>query len=135
MSVDRISRVNELLKREIADCLFREMNEPEYDPATVLVTRVETSRDLHRARVYVSVTGTEAQQRHTLNLLQRHRRALQSRINRDVHLKYTPQLSFHLDGSIAHGDHILHVLSELEAEMEPGAADTDSWKDDDDATS
>lgn len=135
MSVDRISRVNELLKREIAECLFREMNEPEYDPATVLVTRVETSRDLHRARVYVSITGTEGAQRHTLNLLQRHRRALQARINRDVHLKYTPHLSFHLDGSIAHGDHILHVLSELEAEMGLDDAGADPGKDDDDATS
>ena len=41
MSVDRLTRVNELLKREIGDLLFRVMNENKFDLASVTVTRVE----------------------------------------------------------------------------------------------
>jgi ribosome-binding factor A len=40
--------------------------------------------------------------------------ALQSIINRDLTLKYTPRLRFVLDGSVAKGDHVLDILSHLD---------------------
>lgn len=118
MSVNRIRRVNELLKREIADCLFREIKEPDFNPAIVSVTRVGVSRDLHSARVYISIAAEAEVQQNVLSVLQRHRSRLQQRINRDIHIKYTPLLSFHLDSSIAEGDHVLDLIAELEDEME-----------------
>ncbi len=118
MSVDRITRVNELLKREIGDLLFRVMHANEFDLAAVTITRVETSKDLREARVYVSILGHEDQRPHMLALLSRRRGELQRRINKDVTLKYTPRLTFELDRSVEEGDHVLAVLAKLEAAEE-----------------
>lgn len=114
MSVDRITRINELLKREIGDSLFRVMHESDFDLASVTITRVDTSKDLRDARVYVSIRDHEAQRPRMLALLTRHRAELQSRINKDVTLKYTPRLTFELDTSLEEGDRVLAVLAQLE---------------------
>ena len=115
MSVDRITRVNELLKREIGDLLFRVMHANEFDLASVTITRVETSKDLREAHVYVSILGHEAERPRMLALLSRRRGEFQRRINKDVTLKYTPRLTFELDTSVEEGDHVLAVLLKLEA--------------------
>ena len=118
MSVDRITRVNELLKREIGDLLFRVMQANEFDLAAVTITRVSTSKDLRDARVYVSILGHEAERPHMLALLRRRRSEFQRRINKDVTLKYTPRLTFELDTSVEEGDHMLAILAKLEASEE-----------------
>jgi ribosome-binding factor A len=116
MSIDRITRINALLRREIAELLYRIMHEEEFDLGAVTVTHVETSRDLREARVLVSIRDHESQRARMLALLARHRGEIQSHINRDMGLKYTPRLSFALDNSVERGDHVLGVLSELERE-------------------
>jgi ribosome-binding factor A len=113
---NRLERVNELLKREIADTLFREMTGEDFNPAAVTVTRVITSSDLHHARVFVSIRGEEDRRRDLMRLLQKHRVAFQQRINRDVRIKYTPQLIFEEDPSIERGAHVLSVIEKLEQE-------------------
>ena len=115
MSVDRITRVNELLKREIGDLLFRVMQANVFDLSSVTVTRVETGRDLREARVYVSIRDHEVERPRMLALLTRRRGEFQRRINKDVTLKYTPRLTFVLDTSVEEGDHVLAVLAQLEA--------------------
>ena len=117
MSVDRITRVNELLKREIGDLLFRVMHENAFDLSSVTVTRVKTSKDLREARVYVSIRDHEAERPRMLALLSRHRVELQRRINKDITLKYTPHLTFQLDTSVEEGDHMLAVLAQLETSI------------------
>ena len=114
MSVDRITRVNELLKREIGDLLFRVMHADEFDLASVTITRVVTSKDLREARVYVSILGHEAERPHMLALLSQRRGEIQRRINKDITIKYTPRLTFEMDTSVEEGDHVLAVLAKLE---------------------
>lgn len=113
MSSDRLIRVNELLKRSIAEFLFREMTEPGFNPAGVTVTHVMTSSDLHSARVLVSVMGDVATREECLRLLRRHRANIQRHIARDVKLKYTPQIQFVEDTSLQEGDRILQLLDDL----------------------
>ncbi|MDD5676839.1 MAG: 30S ribosome-binding factor RbfA [Kiritimatiellae bacterium] len=114
MSVDRITRVNELLKREIGDLLFKVMHADEFDLASVTITRVATAKDLREARVYVSILGHEAERPHMLALLSRRHGEFQRRINKDITLKYTPRLTFELDTSVEEGDHVLAILAKLE---------------------
>jgi len=114
MSIDRITRVNELLKREIGDLLFRVMHANKFDLASVTITRVETSKDLREAHVHVSILGHEAERPRMLALLSQRRGEFQRRINKDVTLKYTPRLTFVLDTSVEEGDHVLAVLAQLE---------------------
>ena len=114
MSIDRITRVNELLKREIGDLLFRVMHANKFDLASVTITRVETSKDLREAHVHVSILGHETERPRMLALLSQRRGEFQRRINKDVTLKYTPRLTFVLDTSVEEGDHVLAVLAQLE---------------------
>jgi ribosome-binding factor A len=113
MKATRTTRINELLKREVASLLYREMAGEGLDLARVTVTRAVISRDLRHARVSVSVRGTEEEARRAFRLLERHRPAIQHGIARDIALKYTPVLTFERDESIEEGDRVLHLIETL----------------------
>jgi ribosome-binding factor A len=120
MSIDRLTRVNQLLKQEIAESLFRVVNDPGADIASVTVTRVMTGSNLRNAKVFVSIRGDDDKQEQLLNLIKSHRKEIQASIARHVVLKYTPQISFELDHSIEKGDHILSLIAKLEDENPEG---------------
>jgi len=128
---DRIKRVEALLQREIAEALYHVMNEGRFDHAAVTVTRIEAARNLRDARVWVSIRGDDARRQELLDLIRRHRGEIQSLINRDLVMKFTPRLNFILDLSIEKGAHIFDVLREVEAQFPVGA--TDAPEPDDDA--
>jgi ribosome-binding factor A len=121
MSVDRLLRVNELLKRELGDALFRVLNEPGVDLGGVTITHVVCSKDLSRARVLVSVREAAGRER-ALAALRRRRADLQSLINADLMLKRTPVLQFELDPSLEEGDRVLALLAGLEPVSDPDEA-------------
>lgn len=114
MAHNRLIRVNELIRRVLADALYRIIPSTEVDLASVTITHVFVSRNLQKARVLVSVRDTPAVQQRVLTQLQAHRADLQSAIHGQVVLKYTPRLKFELDASLAEGDRVLQLLSELE---------------------
>jgi ribosome-binding factor A len=112
MSVDRLERVNALLRREIGDALYKVFAGDTINLACVTITNVETSRNLRNATVSVSIFGNE---RGTiLRKLSQKAEALQSIINRDLSLKYTPRLHFVVDVSVEKGDHVLDLLNQLD---------------------
>jgi ribosome-binding factor A len=113
MGNDRIARVNEQLRREVAASLFRVIHQSDVDMAAFTVTKVETSRDLRHANVSVSIRGTESEQARMMQLLGQYRREIQELINKDLVLKYTPVISFRLDNSIAKGHNVLDILSQI----------------------
>lgn len=116
MRPQRLTRINQLLRQEVAEQLFRLVNEPGFDAAAVTVTRVITSADLRHARVMISVRGAPEEQEAALDLIRQHRVELQNLINRDIRMKYTPQLLIELDHSIEKGDQVLSLIAEMEAE-------------------
>jgi ribosome-binding factor A len=116
MLVDRLTRVNELLKREIGTALFNIFAEDEADLSTITITNVSATQNLRNAKVKVSIRDTDDKRASVLAALQRHRPELQQLINKNLNLKYTPRLTFVLDLSLEKGDHILQVLHELEGE-------------------
>ena len=115
MSTDRMLRVNELIRQEVAGFLFREINEPGFDLSAVTVTQVITSSNLRQAKVLVSIRAEPETQQSMLHCLRRHRVPIQEMIGKNVIMKYTPQLHFELDPSIAKGDHVLGLISEMES--------------------
>lgn len=128
MQSQRIIRVNEILKQELATVLYREMAGESFDFAAVTVTRVETSPDLRQARVFVSVRGDEVSASRVFRRLRRHRGRLQDLCHRAVKLKYTPVFRFERDLAIAQGDRVLALISE----MEPAGTDETQPPDDGD---
>ena len=126
MKADRITRVNELIRRELGIQLYRVVNRPDFDTASVTFTHALTSVDLRTCRVLVSIRGELAEQERMLSILKRHRVDFQAAIHQNIVLRYTPHLHFVLDQSIAQGDHILEILHRMEV---TGEVDPDTGED------
>jgi ribosome-binding factor A len=116
MKPDRITRVNELIKRELGNQLYHVINRPDFDPAAVTITHTVTSVDLRGSRVLVSIRGDEPEQERVLSILKRHRADFQAALSKNVVLRYTPQLRFVIDHSIEEGDQVLQLLQQMEAD-------------------
>ncbi len=116
MATKRITRVNELLKREIAAYLYRLINEGGFDMSAVTVTQVNTAPNLRNARVYISIRNHVLEREAMLDTIRGHRHAMQQHINETMRLKYTPHLTFELDTSIEKGDRVLNLMAKLEEE-------------------
>ena len=111
--VDRLTRVNELLKRELA-LLIESMHGR---PASMLasVTQVNASVDLRQATVYVSVFGgTPAQRRAFFAELEAERVDFQHKLAVSLGFKHTPVLTFRDDRRQEQGDRVLAILAESE---------------------
>lgn len=130
MSVDRIERVNALIRRELAEAMFRLITDERFDRGSVTVTQVNTARNLRTARVLISVRGDEQHQQQMIGIIRRFRTELQQAVNRDLSIKYTPVLHFELDTSIQKGDHVLDLLTKLDHES-GNAPDGDAAGNDD----
>lgn len=126
MGTPRLVRVNELLKREIAEDIHRNFSLSDFDTAAVTVTRVECAPDLRDANVYVSIFGHENERDRMINYLNRHRQEVIRLMIKRVKLKYTPRLHFVLDESIEGGDRILSMLAEMERENPAAFKDTEN---------
>lgn len=116
MSSQRIDRVNELLQREIAQCLYRIQFEPPLDLARVTVARVICAPDLRHARVLISVLSDPNGQpdpQDVIRTLQRKRKEIQTLMSSHVILKYTPHLQFIVDDSLIEADRVLDILDHL----------------------
>lgn len=125
MKIDRLTRVNELLRREIGETIYRVVDGSTFDLAAVTVTHVITSSDLRSARVLVSIRDHEHDRQHMLARLQHLHGEIQREVAKKVILKYTPKLHFILDASIESGDHILTLLSKLEASEHPSQPESE----------
>ena len=117
MSIDRLTRVNELIKREIGEALFHISADEELDLSAITITNVSTSSDLRNARVMVSIRDHQAERPDILNRLSRMRGKIQKIINKNMTLKYTPCLIFELDNSVEKGDQVLGIIKEIETQM------------------
>ena len=113
MAVDRLERINSLLKRVIAESMFTVMQGDAVAPGLFTVTGVSCGKDLRDATVRVSVFGDDALKETALQHLKHNARKFQAIINREVRLKFTPRLNFVLDLSLEKGDEVLAILNGL----------------------
>jgi ribosome-binding factor A len=114
---ERMRRINEAL-REVLSEGIGELKDPRI--GFVTVTGVRASTDLRQATVFVSVLGSEKKRDATLAGLDSSRAPLQARVNRELHLKRTPQLRFEYDQTIEEGVRLSKLIDELSPD-EPDA--------------
>ncbi len=116
MAVNRLDRVNEVLKRELSDLVLREIT---FQAKLVTIMEVDITPDLKHAHVWVGVIGTPEEQFAAIAQLHDHRKKLQHEISRRVVIKFTPQFHFKLDTTGVRGDHILDLINQLGLPEEP----------------
>lgn len=113
MAVDRLERINSLLKRVIAESMFSVMQGDSIAPGLITVTNVHCGKDLRDATVYISIFGDDAQKETAMQHLKHNAKRFQAIINREVRMKFTPRLTFKLDLSLEKGDEVLAILDKL----------------------
>ncbi len=112
MANRRIDRVNELLRAEISELISREIKDPRLT-GLISVTEVETSADLRHAKVFVSVFGREEERQSSLEALRSATGFVRREVAQRVTFRYMPELEFHLDTSLEHGDRIMQLLKQV----------------------
>jgi ribosome-binding factor A len=112
MAADRMRRVNEAVREVLSARIAEGLKDPRI--GFVTVTSVETSPDLHSARVYVSVLGDDAEREDTLAGLASAHGFLQGAIADELRMKRTPTLEFVYDPSVDRGMRITEILEREE---------------------
>ena len=116
MPSERMRRVNEALKEVLSEGIGS-LKDPRI--GFVTVTGVDTSPDLRQATVYVSVLGGKRKREASLAGLQSSHGVLQGRVNRELRLKRTPQLTFEYDPTIERGVRLSRLIDELAPDHHP----------------
>jgi ribosome-binding factor A len=109
----RSERLGELILTEISALLRRDIKDPRI--GFVTVTRVELSDDLRHAKVFVSCLGAEADKERMLQGLASATGYIRRHLGRALHLRYTPEIVFLVDESLAYGAKIAQILRQLQA--------------------
>ncbi len=123
MTTRRQEQLGEVIAEELSDLIRTRMKDPRIGFASI--TGVELSADLRHAKVFVSVLGTPEEQRATLQGLEHAAGFLRHELAQRLNIRYTPEILFKLDESIARGTRILQLIHEMEA-GEQGAAPIDA---------
>lgn len=111
MPSNRIGRINEEIQRELA-ALIRTVKDPRVH-GLVSVTAVDTTPDLRYAKIYVSVLD-KSDVKEVVKGLKSAGGYLRRELGRALQLRYTPELTFTPDDSIAEGARILEIIHDLE---------------------
>lgn len=107
----RVAKLEEAFKQEISEIIQRELKDPRIGFASV--TRVAVSGDLRHVTAYVSILGSEEEKKNTLAGLVRATGFFRSELGRRIRLRYTPELTFRSDESIAYGVELTSFIDRL----------------------
>ena len=106
----RMRRVDEAVREVVSAHIGDDLKDPRI--GFVTVTSVETSPDLRRARVFVSVLGDDAARAEALAGLRSSSGFLQAKLAQELRMKRTPTLEFSYDPSVEHGMRISALLAQ-----------------------
>lgn len=110
----RKEKLEELIKRIVAEILLTEIKDPRI--GFVTVTRVKLNKDYTIAEIWISVIGEQKDKKSSMYGLKSAAGFIQYQIGKNIRLKNTPKIRFHLDTSIEVGVDIVNLLDGLEDE-------------------
>ena len=114
----RLERVAEVIRETAASAILFEIKDPRVKNVTV--TRAEVSADLQHAKVFVSVMGTEKQQRLALHGLESAAGFIQTKVAKQLTSRFVPHIRFVLDDGVKKSVEIERLIR---AENDRRAAD------------
>ena len=114
MAIERLKRINEMIRREIAAGLLRVGQGEDAATEKISIVAAEVSSDLRGCSVMVSIMAEEPEAEELMRWLRRHRVGFQDLIAKNIALKYTPKLFFKQTTAIEKGDRVLDILGKLD---------------------
>lgn len=108
----RADRLAERIREDVATFLADGAKDPRLQ-GLVTVTAVDVTPDLRRARIFVSVLGSDEERAASFSALESMTGHLRSRLARTLHLRFTPELEFAHDESVERAARIETLLERL----------------------
>jgi ribosome-binding factor A len=115
----RLERVKEVIREVASSTILFDLRDPRVKNVTV--TRADVSGDLQHAKVYVSVMGSEAEQKLTMHGLRHAAGFIQSKLADRLQTRFTPVITFVLDQGVKHSIEVTRLINEALAESKPAA--------------
>ncbi len=115
---NRPQRVAELIKRELAMMIPRELDDPQAHRITL--TGAEVSRDFSTARIYFSLMGDVTQAKQATKKLNQAAGFLRHILMGRLTLRTVPALRFIFDESVERGARIDSLIDKAIAQDKPG---------------
>jgi ribosome-binding factor A len=112
----RTRKIGELLQRELATMIPRDLNDPR--TAHVTITAVDVAPDMSNAKVYVTHLAGGEQARAMVAVLNHAAGFLRHALLKRVILRHVPELRFVYDESVERGDTIERLLNKARAERD-----------------
>lgn len=124
MNIRRINRISEEIKKIVSELISREIKDPRVNPMTS-ITKVQVTRDLSYANIYVTILGNKEVKDNTIKGLNNAKGFIRKEISNRIDLRYAPEPIFHLDESIEHSMYISKLIKEVNKGDEIGKGEKD----------
>ena len=120
---DRASRQAEELRRGLDAIIRNEIKDPRI-PEMFTILKVDLTRDLKYAKVYISVMlQEEAEKKAMLKALKGASGFIRRELSKKVIIRSMPELTFVLDDSIEYSVHINQLLEKIASDKEESETD------------
>lgn len=122
----RTDRIGELIQRELAKIIPKEIRDPRV--GLVSVAAVKVTRDLSYAKVYITRLGDPAEGKEAVKALNKASAFLRFHLAQQVQLRAMPQLQFVYDETILTGNALAALIDRAVAtdNLEPHKTDDES---------
>jgi len=111
----RTDRISDVIRKEIAQVLFRQAKDPRL--ASVTITDVRVTRDLKNAKVFFTTLRPKEERPVIIEGLKHAAGFMQRKLGERLHLRYTPHISFAYDASIEQGARMDKILRDIESSL------------------
>lgn len=116
MNDKRLNRISEEVKKVVSELVYNGLKDPRIDPMTT-ITRVEVTRDLSFARIYVSVLGDKKAKDLTILGLNKAKGFVRREIGSRIDLRHAPEPIFILDESIEQAMYMDQLIREVNKDI------------------
>lgn len=106
----RVEKINELIKNHLGEILSRELDMK--SGVFITISKVDTSPDLRYTRVFVSIFP-EKETGYAKKALQNEIYRIQGNLNKKLHMKPIPRISFLIDSTEVEAQKVEDILKEL----------------------
>jgi len=119
----RTDKMASLIRTIASDMIANKVHDPRIGKF-VSITRVEVTQDLQMAKIFVSVMGSEEEQRSTMRGLKSAQGLIQRAVAKGVTARICPHLTFVSDHSIKKAAEIMAIINHNAEEMGPPPTDS-----------
>jgi ribosome-binding factor A len=113
----RKDRLEELIKRIVAEIIMRELKDPRI--GFVTITGVELNKDYTEAKIGVSILGSSTDVRKSMEGIRSSSGFVQKLLGKELKIRNLPRVYFYLDKSVEEGVDMVNMINNL-----PGVIDS-----------